>query len=45
LVDRLSAPVSTSRSDVDVVVTEHGSADLRGLTDSERIVALREIWH
>jgi acyl-CoA hydrolase len=28
--------VSTPRSDVDLVVTEHGVADLRGLTDRER---------
>jgi Acetyl-CoA hydrolase/transferase C-terminal domain len=28
--------VSTPRSDVDVVVTEHGIADLRGLDDAER---------
>ncbi len=28
--------VSTPRSDVDVVVTEHGAADLRGLDDAER---------
>jgi acyl-CoA hydrolase len=28
--------VSTGRSDVDVVVTEHGVADLRGLGDAER---------
>jgi acyl-CoA hydrolase len=28
--------VSTQRSDVDVVVTEHGVADLRGVGDSER---------
>jgi len=32
--------VSTPRSDVDVVVTEHGAADLRGLTDRERADAL-----
>ncbi|HSJ90661.1 MAG TPA: acetyl-CoA hydrolase/transferase C-terminal domain-containing protein [Ilumatobacter sp.] len=28
--------VSTARSDVDVVVTEHGIADLRGVSDTER---------
>jgi acyl-CoA hydrolase len=44
LVERLSAPVSTTRSDVDVVVTEHGAADLRGLADHERTAALRGIW-
>jgi acyl-CoA hydrolase len=44
LVDRLSAPTSTARSDVDVVVTEHGSTDLRGRTDAERTAALRDLW-
>lgn len=28
--------VSTARSDIDVVVTEHGVADLRGVSDDER---------
>lgn len=28
--------VSTQRSDIDIVVTEHGVADLRGVTDDER---------
>ena len=32
--------VSTPRSDVDIVVTEHGAADLRGLDDAERAVRL-----
>jgi acyl-CoA hydrolase len=44
LVDRLSAPVTTVRADVDVVVTEHGVADLRGLDDRERERALRALW-
>ena len=44
LVERLSGPVSTPRCDVDVVVTEHGAADLRGLDDSERRVALASVW-
>jgi acyl-CoA hydrolase len=35
--------VSTPRSDVDVVVTEHGIADLRGVPDDERAARLREI--
>jgi acyl-CoA hydrolase len=34
---------STPRSDVDVVVTEHGVADLRHCTDSERAACLIEI--
>jgi hypothetical protein len=37
------AVVSTPRSDVDVVVTEHGIADLRGCTDRERTARLIEI--
>jgi acyl-CoA hydrolase len=36
LVDRLDTPVSTPRWAVDVIVTEHGHADLRGRTDLER---------
>jgi len=44
LVERLSAPASTSRSDVDVVVTELGTADLRGLSDAERARALLTAW-
>lgn len=37
IVARLSGPVSTARSDVGLVVTEHGVADLRGQTLSSRI--------
>lgn len=44
LVERLAAPASTTRSDVDVVVTELGVADLRGLDDSERTAVLQAIW-
>lgn len=36
IVARLSGPVSTARSDAGIVVTEHGSADLRGRTLAER---------
>ncbi len=35
--------VSTPRCDIDVVVTEHGIADLRGRTDAERAQLLRAI--
>jgi acyl-CoA hydrolase len=35
--------VSTPRCDVDVVVTEHGVADLRGRTDAERVHLLRAL--
>lgn len=36
IVARLSGPVTTPRADVDVVVTEHGVADLRGAGERER---------
>lgn len=35
-----SGPVSLGRFDIDVVVTEHGAADLRGLSHPERRAAL-----
>jgi len=44
LVERLDGPTSTSRSDVDMVVTERGVADLRGLDDRGRSDALRALW-
>jgi acyl-CoA hydrolase len=44
LVSELSAPPALPRSIVDVVVTEHGVADLRGLGDDERADALRALW-
>ncbi len=44
LVPRLSRPVSTPAHDVDVVVTEHGLADLRGLSRTERRQALDRLW-
>jgi acyl-CoA hydrolase len=44
LVDVLSAPPSLARYDVDVVVTERGKADLRGLSDTERRAALLALW-
>jgi acyl-CoA hydrolase len=43
IVTGLSGPASTSRSDVDWVVTEHGARSLRGLTDTERTHALLEL--
>jgi acetyl-CoA hydrolase len=36
IVEVLSGPVSTARADAGMVVTEHGVADLRGCTVSER---------
>jgi hypothetical protein len=44
LVDRLSRPVTTASHDVDVVVTEHGAADLRGLDRGERRRAIARLW-
>ena len=37
--------VTTSRNDVDYVVTEYGIAWLRGLTIAERVQALTKIAH
>lgn len=45
---RLEGPVSLPRHDVDVIVTEHGTADLRGLdvmTRAERIIAIAAPEH
>jgi acyl-CoA hydrolase len=44
LVERLEAPASTPAHDVDVIVTEVGSADLRGLDRGERRRAIAELW-
>ena len=44
LVRRLSRPASTPSQDVDVVVTEDGIADLRGLSRPERHRALGTLW-
>ncbi len=38
--EQLHGPVSTSRAEVDVVVTEHGIARLRGLDLEQRAAAL-----
>ncbi|SAL00656.1 acetyl-CoA hydrolase/transferase family protein [Caballeronia ptereochthonis] len=46
IVPRLAdATVTTARSDVDVVVTEHGVAELRGKSLRERAAALAAIAH
>jgi len=45
LVNQLSRPVSTPSQDVDIVVTERGQADLRGLSRPERHTALTTLWH
>jgi acyl-CoA hydrolase len=44
LVERLSGPVTTPSHDVDVVVTERGAVDLRGLDRTGRRAALRDLW-
>ncbi len=43
IVSRLSGPVSTARSDAGIVVTEHGVADLRGLSRRQRIKRMIEL--
>ena len=43
IVARLSGPVSTPRADAGLIVTEHGVADLRGLSLSERAQAMLAI--
>lgn len=45
IVTQLSGPVTTARSDVDVVITEFGAAELRGRSLSERRRALIAIAH
>ena len=44
LVPELSRPVSTPSQDVNVVVTERGEAELRGLSRPERHRALKTLW-
>lgn len=44
LVEQLSRPTTTGSHDVDVVITERGIADLRGLTRLERQAALLKLW-
>lgn len=45
IVARLSGPVSTSRADAGVIVTEHGVADLRGQPLGARIKRMIAIAH
>ncbi len=42
---RLSGPVTTARSDVDIIVTEFGAAELKGQTLAERTRRLIAIAH
>lgn len=44
LVEQVDGGVSTPRSDIDIVVTEHGTADLRARSDDERAAVLRPLW-
>lgn len=44
LVEDLSAPTSTGYADTEVVVTERGAVDLRGLDGAERRAAIRSLW-
>lgn len=43
IVSRLRGPVTTARSDVDLIVTEHGAAQLRGKSIRQRIEAMLTI--
>lgn len=45
IVARLSGPATVSRGDAGVIVTEHGVADLRGLTLAQRIPRMIAIAH
>jgi acyl-CoA hydrolase len=45
IVATLSGPVTTARSDVDVIVTEYGAAELKGQTLAERSRRLVAIAH
>ena len=44
LVEHLGGPVSTPGHDVDVLITEHGAADLRGLDRAARRAAIASLW-
>jgi acyl-CoA hydrolase len=44
LVEHLAGPVSTPSHDIDIVVTDHGTADLRGLDRRGRRSALAALW-
>jgi len=43
IVERLSGPVTTTRADLDWIVTEHGARSLRWLDDSGRRQALADL--
>lgn len=43
IVARVNGPVSTARADAGIIVTEHGIADLRGLTVAQRVRRMLDI--
>jgi acetyl-CoA hydrolase len=43
IVPRLNGPVTIPRSDAGLIVTEHGVADLRGLTIKQRVRKMLDI--
>lgn len=45
IVSRLGGPVSTPRCDAGLIVTEHGVADLRGLSIKQRVRRMIDIAH
>jgi len=45
IVPTLSGPVTTARTEVDVIVTEYGAAQLKGQTLAERAKRLVAIAH
>ena len=45
IVPRLEGPVTTPRNDVQFIVTEFGSADLKGKSSTERTLALIQLAH
>jgi acyl-CoA hydrolase len=45
IVPQLSGPVTTARSEVDVIVTEYGAAELKGQTLAERTRSLIAVAH
>lgn len=45
IVPRLEGPVTTPRTDVEYVVTEHGVANLKGMSSTDRALALIGLAH
>lgn len=41
----IGTPITTPRNDVNIIATEHGAVDLRGLNHTERVLALISIAH